>query len=94
MLIGTFPQPPYMQVGFTPKDAKYVLVAPISEKQRNELYQKLKLSSPVSPVEFNKELEDYSSVYSCKLLYVYKLSLLKVSVQGDLEQLFFLLLVC
>ena len=31
-LLGTFPQPPYMQVGFTPKDAKYVLVAPISEK--------------------------------------------------------------
>ena len=83
-----------MQVGFTLKDVKYVLVAPISEKQRNELYQKLKLSGPVSPVEFNKELEDYSSIYSCKLLYVYKLSLLKVSVQGDLEQLFFLLLVC
>ena len=38
-LLGTFPQPPYMQVGFTPIDAKYVLVAPISEKQRNELYQ-------------------------------------------------------
>ena len=49
--------------------------------EQKELYQNTKASGPVSPAEFNKKLEGYSSVYSCKLLYVYKLSLLKVSVQ-------------
>ena len=80
-LLGTFPQPPYMQVGFTTKDSNFFLVALILEMQRKELYQQMKSSGPVSPAKFNKTLEGYSSVYSCKLLYVYNLSLPKVSVQ-------------
>ena len=70
-----------MQVGYTYNDPQVVLVAPISQMQRKELSQDMKANGLILPAGFNQKLEGYSSLYSCKPFYVYKLPLYKVSLK-------------